>query len=103
MRRLAFAWLAVAPLLLLLLIWLPVWQHYRVPGLAADRAMIDSLRALGTRGIVRPEFIQQLLDTHLPAHPGYYGEMVWILMMLEQWLAAKAPRFGLVTAMTGDT
>ena len=45
MRRLAFAWLAVAPLLVLLLIWLPVWQHYRVPGLAADRAMIDSLRA----------------------------------------------------------
>ena len=24
--------------------------------------------------------------TRLPAHPGYYGEMVWILMMLEQWL-----------------
>ena len=27
-------------------------------------------------------------DSHLPAHPGYYGEMVWILMMLEQWLQA---------------
>jgi asparagine synthase (glutamine-hydrolysing) len=29
----------------------------------------------------------------LPEHPGYFGEMVWILMMLEQWLAAKAPSF----------
>jgi hypothetical protein len=22
----------------------------------------------------------------LPKAPGYYGEMVWVLMMLEQWL-----------------
>jgi asparagine synthase (glutamine-hydrolysing) len=35
------------------------------------------------------------LTKHLPEHPGYYGEMVWIMMMLEQWLAAKAPRFKL--------
>ena len=27
-----------------------------------------------------------LIDVHLPSHPGYYGEMVWVLMMLEQWL-----------------
>jgi asparagine synthase (glutamine-hydrolysing) len=40
---------------------------------------------------VRPEFIQSLLEEHLPAHPGYYGEMVWILMMLEQWLRKHAP------------
>ena len=30
---------------------------------------------------------------HLPAHPGYYGEMVWISMMLEQWLRQHAPGF----------
>jgi asparagine synthase (glutamine-hydrolysing) len=24
----------------------------------------------------------------LPSHPRYYGELVWILMMLEQWLHA---------------
>ena len=24
-------------------------------------------------------------------HPGYYGEMIWISMMLEQWLRAQAP------------
>jgi len=50
----------------------------------------DSLHSLAGRGIVRPEFIAALLDEHLPAHPGYYGEMVWILMMLEQWLRAQA-------------
>nr|MBP7780343.1 asparagine synthase [Burkholderiaceae bacterium] len=51
----------------------------------------DSLHSLADRGVVRGDFVQTLLNQHLPEHPGYYGEMVWILMMLEQWLAAKAP------------
>lgn len=46
----------------------------------------DSLHSLAGRGIVRREFITALLERHLAEHPGYYGEMVWILMMLEQWL-----------------
>lgn len=49
-----------------------------------------TLHSLKTRGIIRPAFIDELLDTHLPAHPGYYGEMVWILMMLELWMQAHA-------------
>jgi asparagine synthase (glutamine-hydrolysing) len=55
----------------------------------------ESLLRLAERGIVRLEFVQTLLTKHLPEYPGYYGEMVWILMMLEQWLAAKAPLFRL--------
>jgi asparagine synthase (glutamine-hydrolysing) len=55
----------------------------------------DSLGSLGTRGIVRPEFVKTLLTEHLPTHPGYYGEMVWILMMLEQWLRRHAPTYRL--------
>lgn len=51
----------------------------------------DSLGSLAQRGIVRAEFIHELLRTHLPAHPGYYGEMVWILMVLEQWLQQHSP------------
>jgi asparagine synthase (glutamine-hydrolysing) len=45
----------------------------------------DSLTGIGARGIVRREFVAQLLDRDLAVHPGYYGSMVWILMMLEQW------------------
>ena len=52
----------------------------------------QSLSSLATRGVVRPEFIRALLEQRLPEHPGYYGEMVWILMMLEQWLQAKSSR-----------
>ena len=55
----------------------------------------DSLRSLAQRGVVRAEFVETLIRHKLPEHPGYYGEMVWILMMLEQWLQAKAPAFRL--------
>ena len=54
---------------------------------------VDSLHSLATRGIVRPEFIAELIGQYLPAHPGYYGELVWVLMMLEQWLQRHADQF----------
>jgi asparagine synthase (glutamine-hydrolysing) len=53
----------------------------------------ESLHGLATRDIVRTDFLDTLLDQHLPAHPGFYGEMVWILTMLEQWLRAHAPGY----------
>lgn len=52
-----------------------------------------SLTRLAERGIVNRPFVETLLNQHLQQYPGYYGEMVWILTMLEQWLAAKAPDF----------
>ena len=58
------------------------------------RLAADSLGSLSTRGIIRPEFLKQLLDERLATHPGYYGEMIWILMMLEQWIQAHQPRLG---------
>ena len=67
-----------------------VWVN-RHDGLKA--LAVDSLNGLAARGVVRPEFIRTLVTTHLPAHPGYYGEMVWILMMLEQWLRSHAPSY----------
>jgi asparagine synthase (glutamine-hydrolysing) len=57
----------------------------------------DSLGSLATRGIVRPAFLKELMDVRLASHPGYYGEMIWILMMLEQWIQAHQPRLGRIT------
>jgi len=54
---------------------------------------VDSLRSLGTRGIVRSDFMRELTDTLLPQYPGYYGELVWILMILELWLQRHASDF----------
>jgi asparagine synthase (glutamine-hydrolysing) len=62
---------------------------------ALNKLATDSLHSLAQRGVVRSDFVQTLLKQRLPEHPGYYGEMVWILLMLEQWLAAKAPAFRL--------
>jgi len=54
---------------------------------AALRQMaLDSLTDLKRRQIVRAEFIDELTSVHVPAHAKYYGTMVWVLMMLEQWL-----------------
>jgi asparagine synthase (glutamine-hydrolysing) len=69
-----------------------VWlmRHERLRELATD-----SLRSFAGRGVVEPDFVRRLLDTHLPEHPHYYGSMVWILMMLEQWLLQHAPKYKL--------
>jgi asparagine synthase (glutamine-hydrolysing) len=55
------------------------------------RQVRDALRGLAARGIVQPRFLEDLLEKQLPAHPGYYGGMVWVLMMLELWLRTHAP------------
>ncbi len=52
----------------------------------------DSLSSLGGRGYIRPAFLDRLRTEHLPAHPAYYGELVWILVMFEQWLQANQAR-----------
>jgi len=46
----------------------------------------DSVRGLIDRKILRADFVDALFSRHLHDHPGYYGEMIWISMMLEQWL-----------------
>lgn len=46
----------------------------------------NSVRGLIDRRILRGEFVDALFNRHLNEHPGYFGEMIWISMMLEQWL-----------------
>ncbi len=61
------------------------------PWLAGDARLRelshDALQGLARRGIVERAFVDDLLDRRLREHPGYYGTMVWILMMLELWYA----------------
>lgn len=46
----------------------------------------DALHAFAKRGVVRPGFVNELLTHRLPEYPGYYGEMAFILTVLELWL-----------------
>ncbi len=62
---------------------------------ALRKLAAESLQGLVERRIVREDFAGRLLAEYLPEHPGYYGEMVWILIILEQWLRLHAPKFSL--------
>jgi len=62
------------------------WIH-RHPPLA--ELVGDSLSDLARRDIVRADLIERLQKDLLGEHPGYYGTLVWVLMMLEQWFAYR--------------
>jgi asparagine synthase (glutamine-hydrolysing) len=51
-----------------------------------------SLRSFKQRGYLRPDYVERLLQLHEASHAGYYGVMIWIVMMLERWLAAEQRR-----------
>ncbi len=58
--------------------------HERLRALADD-----ALRSLAARGVMRAEFLETLLAQLKSGHAGYYGTMVWVLMILELWLRAS--------------
>jgi len=58
------------------------------------RLASDSLESLAERGIVRKAFLTELLSARLDEHGAYYGTLVWVLMMLEQWLQAQSSAVG---------
>ena len=57
------------------------------------RLATESVHGLAERKVLRQDFAEVLLRKLVFEHPGYYGEMIWIAMMLEQWLQAKSPGF----------
>jgi asparagine synthase (glutamine-hydrolysing) len=63
--------------------------HWAVDHEPLNKLATNALRGLAERNIVRHEFIDRLLREHLPAHPGFYGELVWIMTMLELWMQAR--------------
>lgn len=67
-----------------------VWA---VEHVALRKLAVESLNYLRECRIVRADFLDKLLKEYLPQHPGYYGELVWILMMFSQWLQARQRQF----------
>jgi asparagine synthase (glutamine-hydrolysing) len=45
----------------------------------------DNLSSLRSRRIVRPQFIDRLLNLHGQDDARYHGVFIWVLAMLEQW------------------
>ena len=50
---------------------------------------LDSLHDLRQRKIVRSGFLDDLVDRRLAENPHYYGGLVWLFMILEQWLSTN--------------
>lgn len=48
----------------------------------------DNLEGITKRGFLNPDYIQDIIKLHQSGHASYYGIMIWILVMLEQWLLA---------------
>lgn len=62
-----------------------IWMNEYKPLMDMSR---DCLSRLSARGYVRPAFIESLLVGHRE-YPSYYGVMIWVLVMLEQWLSMQ--------------
>lgn len=51
------------------------------------KALVDeTLSRFETRGYMRPDYIRNLRRLHAEEHPTYFGKMIWVMVMLEQWL-----------------
>jgi asparagine synthase (glutamine-hydrolysing) len=51
-----------------------------------------SMASLRERRLVRADYVDALLRRHREEHAAYYGEFLWVLMMLELWLDRGAQR-----------
>jgi asparagine synthase (glutamine-hydrolysing) len=49
----------------------------------------DSLSDFKQRGWIHPAYLDHMLAMQRGPHANYYGVMVWVMMMLEQWLQAN--------------
>ncbi len=46
----------------------------------------DVLDAFGSRGVLSKPFLNKLRSAHENEHAAYYGEMIWVIILLELWL-----------------
>jgi asparagine synthase (glutamine-hydrolysing) len=49
----------------------------------------DSLSDFKKRGWIQPAYLDHMLEMQRGPHASYYGVMIWVAMMLEQWLQAN--------------
>jgi asparagine synthase (glutamine-hydrolysing) len=46
----------------------------------------DSLKKFEGRGFLKAEYIKNIRQQHASEHSTYFGKMIWVMLMLEQWL-----------------
>jgi asparagine synthase (glutamine-hydrolysing) len=63
-----------------------VWSNQYAP---LGEIVGDSLSSFKQRGWIQPAYLDYMLAMQRGPHASYYGVMIWVVMMLEQWLAAN--------------
>jgi asparagine synthase (glutamine-hydrolysing) len=63
-----------------------VWSTQYMP---LGELVGDSLSDFKKRGWIQPAYLDHMLAMSRGPHASYYGEMIWVAMMLEQWLKAN--------------
>jgi len=63
-----------------------VWSNQHAP---LGDIVADSLSDFKQRGWIRPAYLDHMIDMQRGPHASYYGVMIWVTMMLEQWLQAN--------------
>lgn len=48
-----------------------------------------AIHDLKRREFFKPDFLDHAIEMHQSVHAAYYGDLVWMLMMLELWFAGK--------------
>lgn len=66
-----------------------VWMKEHRP---LQELAYDSLHGLAQRNYVQASYLSQLVKLHRDEHAAYYGEFIWVLMMLELWLKQQPHR-----------
>jgi len=59
-----------------------IWMSNKKP---LKEMAYDSLASLKRRDIVNDTYIDNIINLHQSDHAAYYGEFIWVLMMLEFW------------------
>lgn len=49
----------------------------------------ENLLNFRSKGIIKPAFLESLVELHRNQHAHYYGELIWVLVVLELWLSNK--------------
>ncbi|MEM7082334.1 MAG: asparagine synthase-related protein [Pseudomonadota bacterium] len=55
-----------------------------------SRHIHSNIERLRDRHVFSPAFVDDLLDKHENQHAAYYGNLVWVMAMLEEWLTQHA-------------
>lgn len=66
-----------------------LWMNTHAP---LRELAYDSLHSFRQRGYIKPGYLDQLLEQHRAGHASYYGVMIWVIMLLEQWLQVHKPK-----------